>query len=220
LTNFLNIYIVLIVNQICILVNNQKGEKYMTNQQLKLRMMIIIALFAAIIGVLAQITIPLPLVPITGQTLAIGLAATILGSRYGTLSVILYIIIGAVGVPVFAEFSGGVSKLVGPTGGYLVGFIPAAYLIGFFMEKTSFNFINAMIANSIGMLITLALGTAWLKIAADLSWTVALTSGFTQFILVGLIKAALASWIGVLVRNRLISANLLFFKKSELPKSA
>jgi biotin transport system substrate-specific component len=192
----------------------------MTNQQLKLRMMIVTALFAAIIGVLAQITIPLPLVPITGQTLAIGLAATILGARYGTFSVVLYLIIGSAGVPVFAEFSGGISKLVGPTGGYLVGFLPAAFLIGFFMEKTSFNFKNAMIANTIGMLVTLAFGTAWLKIAADLSWSAAMAGGFTPFIVVGLIKAGLASWVGVLVRNRLISANLLFSHRKDLPKSA
>jgi biotin transport system substrate-specific component len=192
----------------------------MTQQQLKLRMMIVTALFAAIIGVLAQLTIPLPLVPITGQTLAIGLAATILGSRYGMFSVILYLIIGSAGVPVFAEFSGGFSKLVGPTGGYLVGFIPTVFLIGWIMEKTSFTFVNAMIANSIGMLVTLSLGTAWLKIAADLTWTAAFAGGFTPFIIVGLIKAALASWIGILVRNRLITANLLFTKKSDLPKSA
>lgn len=93
----------------------------MNKNQKKLRVMIIIALFAAMIGILAQITIPLPLVPITGQTLAIGLAATILGARYGTYSVILYIINGAAGVPVFAEFSAGISRLVGPTGGYLLG---------------------------------------------------------------------------------------------------
>lgn len=178
------------------------------------------ALFAAIIGVMAQITIPLPLVPITGQTLAIGIAATILGSRYGTLSVILYLIIGSAGVPVFAEFSGGVSKLIGPTGGYLVGFLPTAFLIGWFMEKTAFNFMYAMIANSIGMFVTLALGTAWLKIAAELSWSAAITGGFTPFIIVGLIKAALASWIGVLVRNRLISARLLFLEKKDQTKTA
>lgn len=192
----------------------------MKNQQVKLRMMIVTALFSAIIGVLAQITIPLPLVPITGQTLAIGLAATILGSRYGSFSVILYLIIGSSGVPVFAEFSGGFSKLVGPTGGYLVGFLPTAFLIGWFMEKTSFNFKNAVIANSIGMLITLAFGTAWLKVAANLSWTAALAGGFTPFIVVGLIKASLASWIGILVRNRLISAKLLFSEKNNLSKSA
>jgi biotin transport system substrate-specific component len=192
----------------------------MKNQQVKLRMMIVTALFSAIIGVLAQITIPLPLVPITGQTLAIGLAATILGSRYGSFSVILYLIIGSSGVPVFAEFSGGFSKLIGPTGGYLVGFLPTAFLIGWFMEKTSFNFKNAVIANSIGMLITLAFGTAWLKVAANLSWTAAFAGGFTPFIVVGLIKASLASWIGILVRNRLISAKLLFSEKNNLSKSA
>ena len=76
-------------------------------QKSKLQWMIITALFAAIIGVLAQVTIPLPLVPITGQTLAIGLAATILGSRYGTISTLLYIVMGAIGIPVFAQMSGG-----------------------------------------------------------------------------------------------------------------
>ncbi|WP_374703377.1 biotin transporter BioY [Bacillus sp. V3-13] len=182
--------------------------------------MIVTALFAAVIGILAQITIPLPLVPITGQTLAIGLAATILGARFGTLSVILYLIIGAVGVPVYAEFSGGASVLVGPTGGYLVGFVPTAFLIGFILEKTSFTFKNAMIANSLGMVVTLIFGTVWLKIAAGLTWTAALAGGFTPFIIVGLIKAALASWIGVLVRNRLQSANLLILDQAEITKTS
>jgi len=182
----------------------------MTNEQLKLRSMIMTALFAAIIGILAQITIPLPLIPITGQTLAIGLAATILGSRYGTISVLLYLVIGSTGVPVFAELSGGISKLFGPTGGYLVGFIPAAFFIGYYMEKTSFTFFHALIANTIGMIVTLAFGTAWLKISASLSWTAAIASGVTPFIIVGLVKAALASWIGIIVKKRLISAKLLF----------
>lgn len=192
----------------------------MNKQQVKLRMMIITALFAAIIGVLAQITIPLPLVPITGQTLAIGLAATILGARYGTISVLLYLFIGAVGVPVFAEFSGGVSKLVGPTGGYLVGFVPAAFAIGWLLEKTSFNYVNAMIGNIIGMLITLVFGTVWLKLAMDLSWTAAFASGFAPFVIVGVIKAALASWIGIIVRKRLETAKLLLDQQSNLSKSA
>ncbi len=192
----------------------------MTKEQLKLRSMIVTALFAAVIGVMAQITIPLPYVPITGQTLAIGLAATILGARYGTMSVLLYLIIGATGVPVFAEFSGGLGKLVGPTGGYLIGFIPAAFIIGWYMEKTSFSFKNAMIANTIGMFVTLAFGTAWLKIAADLTWMAAIAGGATPFIVVGLIKAALASWVGIIVRGRLQSANLLLPAKGELNETA
>lgn len=181
----------------------------MTNEQIKLRSLIMTALFTAIICILAQVIIPLPLVPITGQTLGIGLAATILGSRYGTISVILYIMIGATGVPVFAEFSGGIAKLFGPTGGYLIGFIPTAFFIGYYLEKTNFLFIHAMIANTIGMVITLAFGTLWLKIAANLTWAVAIASGVTPFIIMGLIKAALASWVGIIVKKRLVSAKLL-----------
>lgn len=181
----------------------------MTKEQQKIKMMVITALFAAIIGILAQITVPLPLVPITGQTLAVGLAATILGARYGMLSVLVYLAVGAAGIPVFAQLSGGISSLFGPTGGYLIGFIPTAFVIGFILEKSSFRFIPALIANLIGMLITLFFGTAWLKFAAGLTWTAAFLGGFTPFIVVGIIKAALAAWIGVSIRNRLLSANLL-----------
>src|SRR5690625_1189361 len=91
----------------------------MSESSFKLRMMIVTALFAAIISVLAQVVIPLPFgVPITGQTLAIGLAATILGSRLGTTSTLLYLMIGAIGMPVFAQFTGGLGILIGPTGGF------------------------------------------------------------------------------------------------------
>ena len=181
----------------------------MTESSTKLRMMIISALFAAIIGVLAQITIPLPLVPITGQTLAIGLAATILGAKYGTLSVLIYLCMGAIGLPVFAQMSGGLGILFGPTGGFLIGFIPTAFIIGYFLEKTSFTIKNAIIANIIGMLVALTFGTVWLKIIANLSWTAALMAGFLPFLIVGVLKAILASWAGIVVRHRLESTNLL-----------
>ncbi|MFC4714128.1 biotin transporter BioY [Planococcus dechangensis] len=182
----------------------------MTESNVKLRMMIVTALFAAIIGVLAQVTIPLPLVPITGQTLAIGLAATILGARYGTMSILVYLGIGAVGIPVFAQMSGGLGSLFGPTGGYLFGFIPTAFIIGYYLEKTSFTVMNAIIANIIGMFVALIFGTVWLKVFAELTWTGAFVGGFLPFLLVGVIKAVLAAWIGISVRNRLKSANLLY----------
>ncbi|MEH7178489.1 biotin transporter BioY [Neobacillus vireti] len=175
----------------------------------QLKMWITSALFAAIIGILAQVTIPLPLVPITGQTLAVGLAATILGSRYGTLSVIFYGLIGAIGIPVFSGMSGGLGVIIGPTGGFIIGFIPAAFLTGLYLEKTSFTVINAMIANTIGMLVTLSFGTVWLKLAIDTTWAGAFAAGFFPFIIVGLIKAFLASWIGITVYKRLVSAKLL-----------
>lgn len=175
----------------------------------QLKFLILTALFAAIIGLLAQITIPLPLIPITGQTLAIGLASTILGARYGTLSVLLYIFLGIAGIPVFSAMTSGLGIVLGPTGGYIVGFIPAAFIIGLYIEKTQLTFTNAMIANTIGMIVTLMFGTAWLKFSSDLTWIVAISSGALPFIVVGLIKATLASYLGVIIRNRLMTARLL-----------
>lgn len=176
----------------------------------RLQKLIVIALFAAITGVLAQLAIPLPFgVPITGQTLAIGLTATILGSRHGTYATILYILMGAVGIPVFAQFTAGLGVIIGPTGGFIIGFIPTTLIIGLYLEKTSFTVKNALIANIIGMFITLIFGTVWLKFAADLTWQAAFLGGFAPFIIVGLIKAFLAAWIGIIIRQRLTAANLL-----------
>lgn len=170
---------------------------------------IICAFSAAIIAVLAQITIPIPLVPITGQTLAIGLIVTILGTRYGTISVLLYVLLGAVGLPVFTNFSGGLGILVGPTGGYIVGFIIQAYVMGKYMDRFGYTYVQATVSNLIGMVITLAIGTAWLKFAANLTWTGAFLAGTAPFIIVGIIKAVIAAWLGVVVRNRLLNARLL-----------
>ncbi|MBO8165119.1 MAG: biotin transporter BioY [Brevibacillus sp.] len=179
-------------------------------------MLILCAMFAAITAVLAQVEIPLPIVPISGQTLAVGLTATILGSRYGAVSMICYLLLGAIGVPVFAEAKGGAHVLIGPTGGYLFGFVVTAYVTGWILERTRFTFPMAMIANTVGMVITLAMGAVQLKYVMDMSWANALAVGVYPFIVVGLIKAFLASWIGIIVRKRLIQANLI----ENLPKAA
>lgn len=176
---------------------------------MKLKPWILAALFAAMIGVLAQVTIPLPLVPITGQTLAIGLCATILGSKLSTLAVVLYCLLGLAGAPVFANLHAGPSVLFGPTGGYIFGFIPTAYITGIILEKTSFRLPQALLANTAGMFIPLATGTVWLKCAADLEWDEALLSGFVPFLLPGILKAAIAAWLGIEVRKRLIQAKVL-----------
>ncbi|MFJ7953878.1 biotin transporter BioY [Lysinibacillus sp. NPDC096418] len=170
---------------------------------------VLAAFGAAIIAVLAQVTIPLPLVPITGQTLAIGLVVTILGAKLGTLSVLLYILLGAVGIPVFTGFVGGLGIIVGLTGGYIVGFLPTAIIMGLYMKKFGLTIPHAIVANVIGMVITLAFGTTWLKIVAELSWNAAFMAGAATFIIPGLLKAALAAWLGVVVRRRLETAHLV-----------
>ncbi len=105
-----------------------------------IRTMIEIALFAAILAILSQISIPLPSgVPITLQTFAVALTGYFLGAKRGIISVGVFLALGAVGLPVFSNFSGGVAKLVGVTGGFLWGFLPLAFCCGiavtFFREK-------------------------------------------------------------------------------------
>ncbi|WAA11038.1 biotin transporter BioY [Fervidibacillus albus] len=181
----------------------------MKNTGHRLKKMIVSALFASIIGILAQLTIPIPNIPITGQTLGVGLAATILGAKQGTYTLILYVFMGAVGVPVFSNFSSGLATIFGPTGGYIVGFIPSAWFIGFLLEKTSFRFSNAFFANLIGMVTTLLFGTIWYKWISDIGWSASFLTGFVPFIIVGIIKAYFASVIGITVRKQLIRAKLL-----------
>ncbi|WP_156288622.1 biotin transporter BioY [Oceanobacillus salinisoli] len=188
----------------------------MNNQNRRLRTLLNCSIFAAVTAILAQIEIPLPLIPISGQTLAVGIAATILGSRQGTLSMVCYAAIGAVGLPVFAGFSGGPQVLVGPSGGYIFGFIAAAYVTGLILEKTKFTIPMALVANIVGMVVTLIFGTIQLKFVLDLGWNAAIAAGVYPFIVVGLIKAFLASWIGITVRQRLLQANLLKESQKEV----
>ncbi|MFJ8459407.1 biotin transporter BioY [Lysinibacillus xylanilyticus] len=180
---------------------------------------VLAAFGAAIIAVLAQVSIPLPFspVPITGQTLAVGLIVTILGTRLGMFSVLIYILLGAVGLPVFSGMSGGFAILVGPTGGYIVGFLVTAVIMGLYLDKFGITIFHAIIANLIGMVVTLAFGTAWLKVAADLSWTAAFMGGVAPFIVVGILKAVLAAWVGVIVRRRLESARLISYSGFQTP---
>jgi len=175
----------------------------------RLRWLLLSAIFAAMTAVLSQVTIPLPLIPITAQTLAVGLTATILGKRYGTLALVIYVLLGAVGLPVFSEAKGGLQILVGKSGGYIFGFIATAYVTGLYLEKTRFNLKNAIIANIIGMFVSLACGTVQLKYVMDIPWDKAVAFGVTPFLIVGVVKAVLASVIGIKVRERLITSRLL-----------
>ncbi|EMG27814.1 BioY family protein [Listeria fleischmannii subsp. fleischmannii LU2006-1] len=100
----------------------------MSNQ--KLKFLIVDALFAVIIAILAQIAIPIGPIPFTGQTFAVGLAATILGARNATISVSVYILLGAFGIPVFQGMTAGLGIILGVTGGFIIGFIGNAFFNG------------------------------------------------------------------------------------------
>lgn len=171
--------------------------------RLTLRQQIQAALFAIIIAGLSQLTIPLGLVPLTGQTFAIGLAVTFLGTRTGTMAILIYLLLGLIGLPVFAGFSSGIGVLFGPTGGYLVGFIFNGLVTGSLLSFKSNNYRWAIIANIVGALATLAFGTVWLKWSTGMDWSAAFSGGFVLFILPGIIKAVAAAVLGIFLRNRL-----------------
>lgn len=129
--------------------------------------LVLTALCAALICVLAPLSVPVGPVPISLATFAIMFAGIVLGGRLGTLAVLVYLLLGMVGVPVFAGWTAGVQKLAGPTGGYLVGYLPLAFLCGFIYhsfgrEKKGTARIMAMVAAMlIGTAVLYLLGTAW-----------------------------------------------------------
>lgn len=122
-----------------------------------------IGLFTAILCVLAPISVPLGFttVPISLATFAVMLCGSILGSKRGFLSVGIYLLLGMVGVPVFAGYTAGVQKLVGPTGGYLVGFLILAYVTGWCTEKFNNNKYMNVMGMVIGLVLVYLFGSIW-----------------------------------------------------------
>ena len=153
--------------------------------------------FALLTAAAAQVRILLPFtpVPITGQTFAVLLSGAALGATWGGASQLLYVLLGAVGLPFYAGGSGGWEVATGATGGYLIGFILAAYAVGFMAERRQDrSFISAIPAFLTGNAIVYAVGVPWLYYFAESITTgeQALTAGFTPFIAGDLLKVALA----------------------------
>ena len=143
------------------------------------------------IALLSQVQIPLQPVPITGQTLAVFLVALSLGWRLGSAAVGLYLLEGALGLPVLAGFSGGIAKFAGPTGGFLIGFLVAALIVGWLAERGwTKNVLLTAAAMLIGTALIYALGLAWLQ---QFTGAKTLELGLYPFIPGDLIKAALAA---------------------------
>lgn len=132
---------------------------------LSVRQLTRIALMSALISVCAWITIPLT-VPFTLQLLGVFLALRLLGGRDGTLSIALYILLGAVGLPVFANFSAGLGALIGPTGGYILGFLLMGVLY-WILEKHFTKRLYLELALVFGLVICYAFGTCWFSVVMN-----------------------------------------------------
>lgn len=176
----------------------------------KIRNMVMVSFFTALTAVGAFIKIPIPYVPFTLQTLMVMFAALILGSRLGALSQLLYLVIGLLGLPIFAH-GGGPTYILQPSFGFLIGFIPGAYLMGMIVEKEEnlsfFRTISALVA---GQMVIYLLGLSYLYfnlnyiIQKPVSLYTTLKIGFFIFIPSDILKTLIASLVILPVRRRLI----------------
>lgn len=122
-----------------------------------------IALFAALIVICSWISIPMT-IPFTLQTFAVFAAVGVLGGRRGTIAVVLYLLLGIVGLPVFTNFNSGLGALLGVTGGYAVGFVFSALIVWFATAKFGNSYLVLAISMALGMLACYACGTAWFMV--------------------------------------------------------
>ncbi len=169
----------------------------------RVRSMLLVLGGALFTAICAQITIPMTPVPMTAQTLAVVLVGSALGWKRGAAALALYAVLGLF-LPVFADFSSGLAVITGATGGYIVGFIFAAAAVGFLAERGSDRKVLTAFASFVGgQAIIFAFGLAGLKLAApglveagvmaSASWGAVIHSGFTIFIIGGLVKAAVGA---------------------------
>lgn len=157
----------------------------------------------ALICILGPISIPIGPVPISLQNFAIYITIYVLGTKRGTIAYMLYLILGLCGLPVLAGYTGGVAKIVGPTGGYLIGFIPMAILIGFFIKKCYRNVLLSIVAMEASTWVAYILGTLWLSFSAHMSFGAAFAAGVAPFIVLDLVKMIISAIIGPTLRDRL-----------------
>lgn len=163
---------------------------------------------AALVGVFAQIAVPLPFtpVPLTGQTFAVLLVGASLGTVRGIVSMLLYGLVGVLGVPWFA---GGASGFTMPSFGYIVGFIAAAGLVGWLAERGwTRTAIDTALAMVLGNVTIYAIGVTWLKFSLGATWASAITMGMTPFLIGDGIKILLAAGLFPLLWRQLVKRGL------------
>jgi biotin transport system substrate-specific component len=175
-----------------------------------LTQVLFVAAGVAFIALLAQIAIPVPgsPVPVTGQTLAVLLIGTTYGARLGVLTFATYLLAGVAGAPIFApsgtSANHGINRLIGATGGYLVGMLVASLVLGYLADrKADQKFRTSFPALLLGDAIIFTFGLLWLQQTLDLSWSKTIAAGFTPFILGEALKIAITATSLPLVWRRI-----------------
>ncbi len=174
----------------------------------KTKNMAVTAVMTAVICVAAPVSIPVGPIPVSLATLVIFIAVYILGMKKALAAVALYLIIGLAGVPVFSGFSAGPAKLLGPTGGYLIGYIPMVAIAGLVIDRHWKDRFKSGAAMAAATVVLYAIGTAWLAYSADMPIEAALAAGVLPFIPLDLVKIVISAMLGSVMRTRLEKAGL------------
>jgi biotin transport system substrate-specific component len=151
---------------------------------------------AALTAGLAQVAIPLWPVPVTGQTLGVLLVGASLGAARGAISMVVYMLAGIIGLPVYSDHTSGLAVLLGPTGGYIVGFVLAAAFTGWLAQRQwERRFLAGMLAFVAGSGVVFLVGLPWLKVSLGLTWPQTLAAGLYPFVIGGIVKAVIAAGV-------------------------
>ena len=165
-----------------------------------LRQTVYTALLAALTAAGAYMFVPIGPVPIVLQNMFVLLAGLLLGSRSGLASVGLYLLAGICGLPVFAGGTGGIGRILGPTGGFLLGYLPVVFLVGSISERLSPHIVWDVVAMTVGAVVLYACGVTWLKAVTGLPFAKALAVGMYPFLIGDGLKIAAAALIAQAVR--------------------
>lgn len=157
--------------------------------------MVMIALFTAILCVLGPMSVQIGPVPLSLATLVIYFSLFFLGWKKGMITCLIYLLIGLAGLPVFSGFSGGIGKLAGPTGGYLIGYVFLALVAGIFIEKFEKSMVLCLVGMVFGTAVLYTFGTAWFCISTGNSVAAALSVCVFPFIIGDCIKMAVAALV-------------------------
>ena len=166
----------------------------------QLRMLVFASLLAALMAAGAFLAIPIGPIPIVLQNMFVFLAGLLLGSRWGLASVAVYLLTGACGLPVFAGGLGGIGRIVGPTGGYLMGYLPAVFIAGYISEKTDHRLGYDILAMIGATAVLYACGVTWLKILTGMTWSKTLIVGMYPFLIGDAMKIIAAALIARALR--------------------
>lgn len=169
-----------------------------------------IALFSALLCIISPFALVFPFspVPISLATLMLYISVYILGTRNAVISCGIYLLIGLVGIPVFSGFTGGIGKVLGPTGGYLIGYLFLVFISGWFVEKWSGRVMQG-IGMALGTAVCYFFGSMWLASQAGMEFVAAIAVGVIPFIPGDVVKLFVGVISGNAIRRRLARAGIL-----------